>query len=355
MRVKDADMPKKITLSDIASSLGVSKTLVSLVINNKADQHGISKETQKKVREKVKEMNFQPNVLARGFRTGKTNTIGLIVSDISNIFYARIARKIEDYAWKYGYSVVICSTDEDIEKEKDQIRMLRSRKVDGMIISSSMEDASYFNQLQDAGVPHVLIDRTFSGMSSANVSVDNYGGARQAALHLLSQGYTRVATLAITPEHISTINDRLLGFKSAFNEAGISIPDCWNIRAPFDNIEDTVRENLQRLYLDNNLPEAIFSMNNSLTTQCLSCLRKLSIDVPGQVALIGFDSVVHYTVTSPSISALQQPIDQISERAFDLLLRQINESKIAKNEWSAQLPVDLIVRESSVRPNGFQE
>ena len=216
-------MSQKITLSDIAASLGVSKTLVSLVINNKADQHGISKATQKRVREKVKEMNFKPNVLARGFRTGKTNTIGLIVSDISNLFYARIARKIEDYAWKSGYSVVICSTDEDIEKEKEQIRMLRGRKVDGMIISSSMEDASYFNQLHESGVPHVLIDRTFTEMDSASVSVDNFGGAQMAAQHLLSQGYTRVATLAITPEHISTINDRLMGFRSVFEEAGISI------------------------------------------------------------------------------------------------------------------------------------
>ena len=344
-------MPQKITLSDIAASLGVSKTLVSLVINNKADQHGISKETQKRVREKVKELNFQPNVLARGFRTGKTNTIGLIVSDISNLFYARIARKIEDYAWKHGYSVVICSTDEDIEKEKEQIRMLRGRKVDGMIISSSMEDAAYFNQLQDAGVPHVLIDRTFPGMISANVSVDNYGGARQAALHLLSQGYTRVATLAITPEHISTINNRLQGFRSATDEAGISIPECWNIRVPFDEIEYTVDESLKRLYIDDNLPQAIFSMNNSLTTQCLSSLRKLSIDVPGQVALIGFDSVVHYTVTTPSISALQQPLELISERAFDLLLRQIQGTEIAEHEWSAKLPVDLIVRESSIRGN----
>ena len=344
-------MPKKITLSDIAVSLGVSKTLVSLVINNKADMHGISKETQKKVRKKVKELNFQPNVLARGFRTGQTNTIGLIVSDISNLFYARIARNIEDYAWKYGYSVVICSTDEDIEKEKDQIRMLRSRKVDGMIISSSMDDALSFNHLQQVGVPHVLIDRTFPGMSSANVSVDNYGGARLAASHLLSQGYTRVATLAITPQHISTINDRLQGFKSAFDEAGISIPDYWNIHAPFNNIEDSVMENLQRLYLDDNLPDAIFTLNNNLTTQCLSCLRELSVEVPGQVALIGFDSTVHYTITNPSVSAMQQPIDQISQRAIELLFRQINGLEIADDEWSVRLPVDLIVRESSIRPH----
>lgn len=339
------------TLSDVAALLGVSKTTVSMVINNKADLHGISAETQKRIREKVNELNFEPNLLARGFRTGKTNTIGLIVSDISNLFYARIARKIEDYAWKYGYSVVICSTDENIKKEKDQIRMLRDRKVDGMIISSSMENALFFNKLQLDGVPHVLIDRTFPGMSSVNVSVDNYGGARLAAQHLLSQGYTRAATLAITPEYISTINDRLQGFKSVFDEAGIVIPDCWNIRTPFDNIEDSVRASLQKLHFDDNLPEAIFSLNNSLTTQCLSSLRELSIDVPGQVALISFDNVEHYTLTSPSISALEQPIHLISERAFNLLFWQIKGLEIDGDERSIQLPVDLIVRQSSVRIN----
>lgn len=111
-------MSKRITLADVANSLGLSKTVISLVINNKADAHGISKETQQRVREKIRELNYQPNVLARGFRTGKTNTIGLIVSDISNRFYSRIARNIEDMAWQHGYSVVICSTDEKVDKEK---------------------------------------------------------------------------------------------------------------------------------------------------------------------------------------------------------------------------------------------
>jgi LacI family transcriptional regulator len=342
-------MPKKLTLSDIAKELGVSKTLVSLVINKKADEHGISKETQKRVSDKVAELNFQPNVLARGFRTGKTNTIGLIVSDISNLFYARIARKIEDYAWLHGYSVVICSTDESIEKELAQIRLLRARKVDGLIISSSMEDASYFNRLVDAGLPHVLIDRSFNAMRSANVSVDNFGGARLAARHLLSQGYTSIATLAITPDHISTINERIRGFQSALDDAGISIPAQWIIRAPFNNIEETVKESLRKLYMEGNLPEAIFALNNNLASFCLKYMRKFSISVPGRVALIGFDDVQHFSITRPSVSAVEQPIDRISEKAFDLLLRQIEGKEIAAHEWSSFLPVDLIVRESSVR------
>lgn len=342
-------MPKKVTLSDIAATLGVSKTLVSLVINNKADAHGISPETQRRVREKVKELNFQPNVLARGFRTGKSNTIGLIVSDISNLFYARIARRIEDYAWENGYSVVICSTEELIEKEKEQIRLLRGRKVDGLIISSSQEEASFFNQLTESGIPHVLIDRTFKGMQSANVSVDNFGGARLAARHLLSQGYSRIATIGITPEHISTINECIRGFQSALDDHGIKIPEEWIIRAPFNNIEEAVKEHLTKLHDMNMLPEAIFTLNNILTAHTLKCLSKLAVQVPQRVALVGFDDVFHFDFTRPSVTAVEQPIDRISEKAFSLLLRQINGERVPPHEWSVFLSVDLIVRESSVR------
>ena len=241
-------MTKKTSLSDIAKSLGVSKTLVSLVINNKGDEHGISAETQKRVLDKIKELNYRPNVLARGFRTGRTNTIGLIVSDISNRFYSRIARRVEDYAWIHGYSVVICSTDENEEKEIQQIRLLRDRKVDGLIISSSQKDCEIFNKLVDAEMPHVLIDRTFDGMKSVNVSVDNFGGARMAARHLITQGIKKIALVTITPEHISTISDRKKGFLSALNEAKITIPPEWHIAIPFNNIEQAIKESLLKLY-----------------------------------------------------------------------------------------------------------
>ena len=343
-------MTKKVSIADIAKSLGVSKTLVSLVINNKADAHGISSDTQKKVREKIKEMKYEPNVFARGFRTGKTNTIGLIVSDISNRFYSRIARNIEDSAWKQGYSVVICSTEENIEKEKQQIRMLRERKVDGLIISSSQDNADFFNKLVDTGLPHVLIDRTFNGMKSPNVSVDNFGGARMAARHLITQGINRIAMISITPEHISTVHDRVNGFQSALKEAGIEVPNEWHIRATFNNIEDAIKENLQKFYQNGDMPEAIFTMNNNLTSICLQYLRKLSVKIPDEVALIGFDDVLYFGFTQPSISAIEQPIERISEKAFDLLMKQLKKTGILPHERSVFLPVDIIIRESSVKP-----
>lgn len=343
-------MAKKISISDIATSLGVSKTLVSLVINNKGESHGISAETQKKVLDKIKELNYSPDVLARGFRTGKTNTIGLIVSDISNRFYSRIARRVEDYAWMHGYSVVICSTDENVDKEKQQIRLLRDRKVDGLIISSSQNNADCFNKLVDSEMPHVLIDRTFDGMKSPNVSVDNFGGARMAARHLLTQGIKKLALISITPEHISTIKDRANGFLSALTESKIDIPSEWHIRIPFNDIDQAVKENLLKLYQSGEMPEAIFTLNNNLTSACLMCLRKLSLKVPNDIALIGFDDVLYFSFTQPSISAIDQPVERIGEKAFDLLLKQIEKNEILPHERSIYLPVDIIIRESSIKP-----
>lgn len=343
-------MSKKISLADIAKSLGVSKTLVSLVLNGKGDKYGINQQTQKKVLAKAKELNYSPNVVAQGFRTGKTKTIGLIVSDISNPFYSRIARKVEDYAWAQGYSVIICSSDEDIEKEINRIKLLQSRKVDGLIISSSQQNADRFNQFSSTNFPHVLIDRCFKNTESPCITVDNTRGAQIAAQHLLEQGIEDIALLSITPEHISTITERTNGFLSALAEAKINIPAEWRLKIAFSNIESEVEQKLTELYKSGNVPKAIFSLNNNLTSHCLLALRKLNISIPNDIALIGFDDMLYFGFTQPSISAISQPVEEIGEKAFDLLLRQINGEMITKNERFVRLPVNIIVRESSTKP-----
>lgn len=342
-------MAKRVSISDIAESLGVSKALVSLVVNDKADAHGISAETQRKVREKIRELNYQPDLFARSFRVGKTNTIGLIVSDISNRFYARIARDIEDHAWSNGYTVIICSTDENVDKEIKQIKLLRDRKIDGLIISSSQDNSDFFNKLEEAGFPHVLIDRRFDDMQSANVSVDNYGGARMAAEHLLKQGFSSFAVVALSPDHISTIRERIKGFTDTLGKANVQIPPRWLISLPFDRIDEVLENRLQSLYHRGQLPGAIFTLNNNLTSSCLKYLTKLSVKIPEEVAVIGFDDIMYFEHTRPTVSAISQPTDRISEEAFTLLLKQIKKEKTDKRQHSVVLPVDIIIRESSIK------
>lgn len=343
-------MSKRISLADIAKSLGVSKTLVSLVLNGKGDKYGINQQTQKKVLAKAKELNYIPNVLAQGFRTGKTKTIGLIVSDITNQFYSRIARRIEDYAWAQGYSVIICSSDESIEKEINRIKLLQSRKVDGLIISSSQQNPDWFNQFRSANFPHVLIDRCFKDADSPCVTVDNVAGAQMGAKHFLEQGIKDIALLSITPEHISTISERTNGFLSALAEAKINIPTEWHLKIAFSKIESEMEKKLAELHKSGNMPKAIFALNNNLTSHCLLALRKLNISIPNDIALIGFDDMLYFGFTQPSISAVSQPVEEIGERAFDLILKQINGEVIPESERFVRLPVNLIIRESSTKP-----
>ena len=342
-------MAKKVSISDIAECLGVSKTLVSLVINGKAEQYGINAQTKERVLEKIKELNYRPNVLAQGFRTGKTYTIGVIVSDIANRFYSRIARKIEDLAWKNGYSVVICSTDENIEKEQKQIKLLQERKVDGLIISSSQLNTEFFNTLCDANFPHVLIDRRFENMTSPSVVIDNQNGAQIAVDHLIRQGYTKIGLISITPQHISSIRERVQGFHQAMESAGLTVNPLWNIDVPFDNMENELRNKLQHLHNQHNLPQAYFTLNNNITSACLMHLRELSVKIPSEVALIGFDDVLYFDFTNPSVTAIEQPVDSISEHAFDLLLKQIQKVEISMEERSVCLPININIRESTVK------
>jgi len=303
------------------------------------------------VLKKVKELDYQPNALARGFRTGKTNTIGLIVSDISNSFYSGIARKIEDLAWNSGYSLITCSSDENIEKEIRQVALFKERRVDGIIVSSSQESPEFFNNLVEEGFPHVLVDRVFDGLQSQSVTVDNLGGGRLAARHLLNQEMKKLAILSITPGHISTIRDRISGFETALIESGLSVPEKWNVKVPFNNVEGFVKESVLRWFQQNDLPEAIFSLNNNLTAACLESMRKLSIKIPEEVAIIGFDNPLYFGFSNPSISAIDQPVEQIGQTAFDMLFGQIIEKDFTPAKKNIVLPVDLIIRESSIKPN----
>jgi LacI family transcriptional regulator len=341
-------MAKKTSLADIAKSLGVSKTLVSLVLNNKADQYGINRETQERVRERIKEMNYQPDVLARVFRTGKTQTIGLIVSDIANPFYAALARHIEDLAWEEGYGLVICSTDENTAKEEQQVRLLMERKTDGLIISSSREGPEAFHALAADRFPHVLVDRVFPGLKSPFVSADNFWGASMVATHLLEQGIREIGMITTTPAHISTIRDREQGFTSTLLTAGVEIPARWSLNVPFGSDSRFVEESLGELARAGDLPRAIFTLNNRLTASCLFALRALNLQIPRDVALVGFDDMPWFAHSSPAISAVSQPVKAMGEQAFQMLLRQLRHMEDQSSSSTVHLPVELHIRGSSL-------
>lgn len=340
-------MKKKVSLSDVAKALGVSRTLVSMVLNNQGDVHGISPITQEKVRAKAKELNYKPNSIARGLRTGKSNTIGLIVTDISNSFYAKIARRIEDKASKLGYNLIFCSSDESATREEELIQMLRGRQVDGLILATTFRDQSVLQELVKEEYPFVLIDRHIPSLSSNYVVVDNYNSSKVAVERLIANQHTEIGLLTISPSHLSTIQDRERGYRDALEGQSIAI-NAQNIcEIPFDDLHHQVEVALQKILKRPNPVTALYATNNSIAKACLEHLVTMGVNIPEEVALLSFDDIDVFKFCYPPVTAVAQPINEIGDQAVNILLDMIQGNKnVTPAHRKVVLPADLIIRKS---------
>lgn len=307
---------KKASLKDIAESLGVSKALVSLVLNGKGDERGINKQTQEKVRVKAKELNYIPNQYARGLRIGRTNTIGVIVPDISNVFYGQLCKAIEQEAYDKGYNLIISNTYEDVQKEKKLISDLINRNIDGLILASSFDSKNEIDGLREDKFPLVLVDRVFDDFNVDSVSVSNEDGAKKAVEFLYDKGVKKPVCFSLSPVYISSISERIHGYMEALkNDA-----DAKLVQIPHDDIEGGVRNALEELKNDDY--DGIFCVNNNIAK---ALLRELAIQGESldSVKIISFDDIEIFDIVNPKISAIGQPIHDIGVHAVTLLLDRL--------------------------------
>lgn len=339
---------KKVSLGDIAEKLGVSKTLVSMVLNGKGDENGISKSTQEKVIQLAQEMNYKPNQFARGLRMGKSNTVGLIVSDISNPFYARIARHIEDYCSKEEYNLIICNSDENPAKEKKIINTLLEKQVDGLIISSTIENTEHLNLLNAEQIPFILIDRTYSSFPTNYVIVNNFLGAKEATQYIINNGHKRIACFTISPAHISTQVERFLGYKAALEENNLSFIEYYYKVIPRENTYQSIYKTLKEWQYNHVMPSAIFSSNNQLTLYLLEICKDLKINIPQKLSVVSFDDIDAFKFNTPSITGVVQPIESIAQNAVIELVKLIRKTKTNESFELSQIKLEtnLIIRES---------
>jgi LacI family transcriptional regulator, galactose operon repressor len=334
---------KKISLDTMAKELGVSKTLVSLVLNGRGDKNGISKDTQERVLDLAKKLNYKPNLIARGLRTGRSNILGLIVADIGNPFYAKIARGIEDKAIKEGYDLIICSSDEKVDREAKLIHMLRDRQIDGLIISSTQDANSETINLINENFPVVLIDRYFPGVEANTVVVDNVLSAYNATQHLIQQEFRKIALLTISPSHISSLNERQEGYKKALQDNSIELDPNLIYEVPFDDIKNSVKNAID--YFITQGADAIFTLNNNLTLASLEYLHQKEILIPDQISLLSFDDLDLFKLSNPPISSIWQPLKEICEQSVNLLIDEINQKTVKKRKIVLQ--TELKVRKST--------
>ncbi len=340
---------KRVSLADLSKQLKVSKTLISLVLNGKGDQYGISKLTQARVISKADEMGYQPNQLARGLRLGRSGSIGLIVADIANPFYSFIARHIEDEVTKLGYNLIICSSDENEQKETRLLRMLRDKQTDGVIVSSTLRRPNALKDLKKYDCPVVLIDRSVPKTDIPAVLVDNFRGSYEMTQHLIGQGHKRIGYISISPSHISTIRERLKGFKSALKDSGIRPVPERIIEIPFNRVKETADNIIPELVIKNGGVTALVTANNNLAVAVLGALRQSALNVPNDIAICSFDDIAIFRLCDPPVTACSQPSEEIASESVKLIMKLINKELPLDHCENIILDTSLQIRGSSLK------
>jgi len=331
-----------VTVKDIASKLGISVSTVSRVLNDKAEKYRISTKTKKLVLQTAEELNYRPNFLARGLRLKKTKTIGLIIPDISNPFFAHVTRMIQLAIYKSGYSLIVCNTDENIDIEVEEIELLRSKGVDGFIILPVGTEYNHIEKLIQDKIPLVLLDRCFDELQTNAVIVDNYLGAYNAVQHLIENGHKRIAIIQGLP-NTYTNNERVTGYKMALKDNKIPIDENLIVGNDFRK-ENGYIETKFLLNIDNP-PSAIFTTSDLITLGALKAIFEEGIRIPEEISLVAFDEIEFAPFLIAPLSVVSQPKDLMGEIAVKILIDDIH-GKTNEEKQRIVLKPKLIVRQS---------
>ncbi len=322
---------KPASIKDIASKANVSITTVSFILNGKAEKMRISKAVIEKVQAIIKEIGFTPNQIARSLRTGNTKTIGLIVEDISNPFFASIARKIEDKAYKKGYKISYSSTENDPVKAKDLIEMFKSRQVDAYIIAPVPGIENDIKRLLADKIPVVIFDRNLPDLEVNFVVVDNFNGTYIATKHLLDSGKKNIAFVTVDL-HVDQMNNRLFGYEKALQDYNLPVRKELYTAVKFDSSDSNTNAQLMMLFENNPEIDAVLFSTNYLAIKGLGVLKQLKKEINKDLSVIAYDDHDVFRLHSPPISVVDQPIEEIAERIIDILLLELaSVNKVVKN------------------------
>lgn len=308
---------KRTSLADIAESLNISKSTVSFVLNGKGAQFNISQNTQKLILEKAKELNYVPNFFAKGLREGKTQTIGLVLADISNPFYSELSKSIQESLYEQGYSLFIVSTNDDPGMEIKLMRDLILRSVDALIIAPCNGIPDLKPVLDETPIPVVWVDRIGDEFADF-VGVDNKEEASKL-VNLFSAKPKKLGIIHPVLSDVMTIQLRIQGVVSACEAANIPYEIL-----PVGEDHDKVGAEIKKMIKGG--VDSIVSLNNKVTLNVLGELNALGVSIPDEVKIISFDDAEAFAYFSPAITALRQPIKQIGVETVARLMDRLKES-----------------------------
>jgi len=335
-------------MKDIARDLGVSVVTVSKVLRNHDD---ISPATRGRVLKRAKELNYQPNPAARTLVTGRTHLMGLVVPDLTHTFFAQVAKGATRILRKKGYGLIISSSEEDPDLEKEEIDQMLARRLDALIIASAQWTAETFRRIEEQQRPYILLDRKFAGLAANFVGVDDKTVGAMATKHLIENGCRRIAYIG--GKYVSTAVERLDGYRSTMAANGLFVPEQYVVcRSHSDDSADlTGYDAMKGLLQLKPLPDGVFCFNDPVAMGAMKAILEAGLRIPEDIAIIGCGNLRYASALRVPLSSIDQDSESMGERAAKLALALV-ESKGTVKPKSILLRPQLIARESSMRSVG---
>jgi LacI family transcriptional regulator len=336
-----------ISIKDVAKEAGVSISTVSNALNN---SRYVKEETKKRINEVAERLKYTPNIIARGLKTKSTNTVAVIVPDISNQFFAQVIRGVEEIARLRNYNVLLVCTYYDVLQEKTSIENLKKQFIDGFIFISGYDSSDHIRELNDNNFPVVVADRELEDTKVPSVLIDNFYAMKEVVNYLYDLGHNKIGYISYTYDNQTTVRKRFEGYCEGLKENKLDYnPDMVVISETLRlNELQGSHEAVRKIIKCKSIPSVIMTASDFIAVGVIEALKDLKIKIPEEISVIGFDNILISQYNSPLLTTVKQPKEKMGAIAMNLLLDIIEGKKI--KDRNIVLPTKLIVRRSVAKP-----
>lgn len=323
------------TMKDIAKMTGLGLATISSYLNG----GNVREKNRIKIEAAIEELHFEVNEVARGLKTNRTKTIGIVIPELNNIFCAEIITEVEDVLRNHGYATMICDCRTDARREEEAVEFLFRKRVDGLILMPSGKSGKHLDRFLHAEKPIVLIDRNLEDVDCDNVLVDNQGAVEDAVKRLLVSGHQKIGMIA-GPEHVFTARERYRGYEAALKNAGIQVEESLVVHGDY-TIAGGVRA-MKELVGQNADMTAMVVSNYEMTVGAMIECNEMGIQIPNQLSVIGFDNLEFAKASNPKLSIVAQPTKEIGRHVAELILERLNGSSKDRPQKAVKLKTSFV-------------
>ena len=317
------------SIKDVARMAGVSVTTVSHVLNK---TRAVLPSTQSRVRDAVQQLGYVPSAVARSLKINATHTIGMLVPNNSNPYFAELVHAVEDACFEAGYALLLCNTDDNVDRQKVYLDVLAQKRVDGLIVASTSDDAVMSQHLAQTTMPMVLIDRAIADLERPCVQTDHVQGGMMATAYLLGLGHQRIACIG-GPEHLHSSAQRVQGWRQALQQVGrrseLLVHADFTVNGGYLAMQTLLRAPVAAR------PTAVLACNDLMAMGALRAVHESGLQVPQDVAVVGYDDIELAGYTQPPLSTVAQPVKAMARQALALLLQDMQAGKSARRSQAA--------------------